>query len=90
MYVILMHVEMLYHVRHTYVYHVIVECTTQFLFDENFQNFFFLRYNYLDDFDSYSETDTLEGGTCLRERSDSFIYVACPPEVKRRFQQQMS
>ncbi|XP_018026311.1 uncharacterized protein LOC108681754 [Hyalella azteca] len=47
------------------------------------------RYNYLDDFDSYSEMDCEQGDSASlsRERSDSFIYVAYPPEVKKRFHQ---
>lgn len=49
------------------------------------------RYNYLDDFDSYSELDAadqMDTSSLSRERSDSFIYVAYPPEVKKRFQQE--
>ena len=47
------------------------------------------RYNYLDDFDSYSEmeADQMDSSSLSRERSDSFIYVAYPPEIKKRFQQ---
>ncbi|KAF2362874.1 hypothetical protein FHG87_006366 [Trinorchestia longiramus] len=47
------------------------------------------RYNYLDDFDSYSEMDgdQTDSASLSRERSDSFIYVAYPPEVKKRFHQ---
>ena len=46
------------------------------------------RYNYLDDFDSYSENedpDSIDTGSLSRERSDSFIYVSYPPEVKKKF-----
>ena len=49
------------------------------------------RYNYLDDFDSYSEAedqDNLDTGSLSRERSDSFIYVSYPPEVKKKFTEQ--
>lgn len=48
------------------------------------------RYNYLDDFDSYSEmeADQGENASLSRERSDSFIYVAYPVDVKKRFHQE--